>query len=145
VRRMIYSAMVDDVITNSFNNIEIAKIHDLEDVRKAKKFMVDFSEDMANQVKELKAILSKNIYNHPKILLNNKKAQRIISELFLFYFENPELISGYQKLLMKKSYNKTDLAYLVSDYVSGMTDRYAIQKHQENFDLYYLQPNFRVS
>ncbi|MBL6621637.1 MAG: deoxyguanosinetriphosphate triphosphohydrolase [Rickettsiales bacterium] len=145
MRRRVYSAMVDDVIANSLNNFLKAKINNLNDVKNSKKILVDFTKEMTKQVLTLKKILRDNVYNHPKISLNNNKAKRIISDLFNFYFENPDLIPSYKELSPAQKNKKQDIAYFVSDYISGMTDRYAIQKHQENFDLYYLQQNFKVS
>jgi len=145
MRRRVYSAMVDDVITNSLNNFLKAKINNINDVKNSKKILVDFTKEMTKQVLTLKKILRDNVYNHSKISLNNNKAKRIISDLFNFYFESPDLIPSYKELSPTQKNKKQDIAYFVSDYISGMTDRYAIQKHQENFDLYYLQQNFRVS
>ena len=60
------------------------------------------------------------------------KAKKIISELFDLFIDEPNL--------MPESWNthrnEKDKYSNVSDYISGMTDKFAINTHSKFFDLY---------
>jgi len=58
------------------------------------------------------------------------KARRIIRELFLAFLEEPRLLPT--------DYLRDDpvrQARAISDYLAGMTDRYAIQEHRNIFQM----------
>ena len=87
---------------------------------------------MATEELALKKFLKKRMYMHPKIRTMTIKAKRIISDLFDLYVKEPDL-------LPKKWFNfknNEGKHVIVSDYISGMTDKYAINIHKKFFDLY---------
>lgn len=56
------------------------------------------------------------------------KAERIVTDLFNVFFENPGLLpTEFQQ------FSKIDKARAVSDYIAGMTDRFAIREHRKLF------------
>ena len=59
------------------------------------------------------------MYNNKKVLSKNTKGQKIIKYLFAYICKNPKKFIKNQKI------NK-DKFRSVSDFISGMTDRYAI-------------------
>ena len=73
------------------------------------------------------------MYRHWKINIMTNKAKNIVSDLFQLYFKEPiyYLLNGMQ-VLKKLIKNK---ARVVSDYIAGMTDRYAIREHKKLFDI----------
>ena len=58
-----------------------------------------------------------------------EKAKIVVKDLFSVLIEEPSLMPKDWAFLIRKSQNTPALHRLVSDYVSGMTDRYAIQEH----------------
>ena len=84
---------------------------------------------MLEQHIELKNFLMKNLYRHEKVLEMTSQAKAVIELLFQQYMEQPKKMPEefYQKALMYKYKNK---ARIVADYISGMTDRFAIREHK---------------
>jgi len=143
VRRIIYSAMVDDVISETQKALQELNIQTSEDIRNAKEMIARFSAKILDQVLELKRVLREKVYTHPRVSIMNKKAYKIISELFGFYLDNPDCIPSSIAERYKRKSNKKDQARVICDYIAGMTDRFAIQQHQAVFDLYSLNQSFK--
>jgi len=54
-----------------------------------------------------------------------ENAHEVISLLFKKLLQNPDLIN------IDEHHNQHDLAKFVSDYIAGMTDRYALQTYEK--------------
>ncbi|KEG19618.1 deoxyguanosinetriphosphate triphosphohydrolase [Bartonella bacilliformis] len=132
VRRQI-TIMVEDVIQQSEKNLALIKPQNTHDVHQAGQMIVTFSPAMAVQEKQLKDFLFKNLYYHDQVLKRRNTAQYIIQKLFNCYSNNPNLMPD-------NWYNKTthltdqELARLISDFLSGMTDHYALREYYRLFD-----------
>ena len=63
------------------------------------------------------------MYNHKNVLINTNKGKRIIKDLFDYFANNPKEYTNKQNL------NKKERA--ISDFIAGMTDRYAINIHNK--------------
>lgn len=90
---------------------------------------------MSLEVQEAMAGLRKfmfaNVYTNPKAKMEEEKAQNMLEHLFSFYKDHPEKMSEeYIDMLENRG---ESLEIVVCDYISGMTDQYAIQKFQEYF------------
>ncbi len=126
VRRMI-NTLVTDLICQSEHNIHTNKIASLEDVRQAPA-LITYSPSTGEQQRELKAFLRNWLYRHFRVLRMSAKSQRILSDLFsVFMADNRLLPPQYQRQL------ESDRARAVSDYIAGMTDRYAIREYRRIF------------
>ncbi len=118
-------AMVVDVIHQTQKNIEENNIKFEEDIRKAGKSLVHFSAEMEVIHQSLKKFLMQNMYRHKIVNLMTENAKETIGALFDSYMDSPSsLPKNYFEETMKIS-DKKDLALLVSDYIAGMTDRFA--------------------
>lgn len=89
---------------------------------------------MSNEVKasffELRQFMFEHVYQNPKAKREEGKAQAMIKQLFCFYMDNIELLpEKYLKMLDGGETRER----IVSDYISGMTDQYAIARFQEYF------------
>jgi dGTPase len=111
--------MVRDLIKNTIKNIQVFKIRSLKDVFLYKKNVVCFSEKFFNIEKEIRFFLRTNMYNHKKVLIKNNEGKKIIRKLFLVLIKNPKKYLTSDQL-------KGNKYRAISDYISGMTDRYAI-------------------
>ena len=83
--------------------------------------MIGLSEDMAKKQQSLKRFLREALYLHPRVQSMTDKAHDVINSIFEKLMQNPDLIS------IKKEQNQQELAILISDYIAGMTDRFALQ------------------
>ncbi|KEG16794.1 deoxyguanosinetriphosphate triphosphohydrolase [Bartonella bacilliformis] len=132
VRKQI-TIMVEDVIQQSEKNLALIKPQNTNDVHQAGQMIVTFSPAMAMQEKQLKDFLFKNLYYHDQVIKRRNTAQYIIQKLFNCYSNNPNLMP-------ENWYNKTthltdqELARVISDFLSGMTDHYALREYQRLFD-----------
>lgn len=143
-KKSITLAMVIDVIDSTEKNLRENKIKNEQDVRECGKFLVNFSAEFELAHQALKKFLMQNMYRHYFVNRMTANAKKVISALFDFYIENPgclpdeyfeiaEKISDEvsRKFSLKTGSNKKDLAILISDYIAGMTDRYAIREFEE--------------
>jgi dGTPase len=126
VRRMINVLVVDLCQTSAKHIAELQPSY-IEDIRNAK-YLISFSNDMAQKNKALKQFLRENLYHHYKVNRMSAKAERIVKELFAVFSEDSSLMPTEYQLLAQQ--NK---ARAVADYIAGMTDRYAIREHRRLF------------
>lgn len=126
IRQMI-NALVCDLIENSEKRIADHRPEDLSDVRMAPP-LVAFSEPLSDAQQQMKRFLNKHLYQHFQVLRMASKAQRIVSDLFSAFAENPRLLpSDYRAAAGADPWRS------VADYIAGMTDRYAIKEHRRLF------------
>jgi len=137
VRRQI-TAMVEDVIKQAQQNLAELKPKSQEDIRNAGKTLVHFSTPMATSEKAIKAFLFKNMYRAPGVVRVREDAKQVIRELFNVYFTGKAKMPNEWGLDWQDTATRIDdnkRARLVCDFLSGMTDRYAILEHQRLFDV----------
>ena len=111
--------MIKDLIKNTMTNLKKNKIKTFKDVGKTDLIMVDFSDKIKNSESEIKLFLRTKMYNNKNVLEKNNKGKIIIKNLFKKISKNPKKFLAKEEL----SNNKYRA---VSDFISGMTDRYAI-------------------
>ncbi|WP_102830357.1 deoxyguanosinetriphosphate triphosphohydrolase [Bartonella bovis] len=132
VRRQI-TVMVEDVIEQSQKNLAFIKPESVNDIYQAGQTIVTFSPTMAIQEKQLKDFLFKNLYYHDQVLTRRNAAKRIIQKLFDCYYKNPELMPENWCNKITHLTNQ-ELARLIADFLSGMTDHYALREYHRLFD-----------
>ena len=111
--------MIKDLINNTKNNLNYNKIKTFKDVNKTSFLMVDFSDKIKNSENEIRYFLKTKMYNNKNVLGKNNKGKLIIKKLFNKINKNPK------KFISTKELTK-DKYRAISDFISGMTDRYAI-------------------
>ena len=118
VRRLI-DYMVTDLINNSIEQINLNNISSIEKVHKASKEIIIFSEKTNNLIKNIKSFLFNNMYKHVHIQKWSEESKIILNTIFIYYMKN------YNKI--EKNFNNSNSKERnISDYISGMTDKYAI-------------------
>ena len=68
------------------------------------------------------------MYKHPFVNEMTKSAKIIIKDLFNLFINDYSLLPDEWK--NKISHDKNKNVIIISDYLSGMTDRYALKKHK---------------
>ncbi len=112
--------MIKDLIINTKKNLKHNKIKTIDDVKKTSFFIVDFSDKIKNSENEIRYFLKTKMYNNKKVLKKNNKGKLIIKKLFNKIQKNPKKFISKKKLNIDKNRS-------ISDFISGMTDRYAIK------------------
>ncbi|HYA59552.1 MAG TPA: deoxyguanosinetriphosphate triphosphohydrolase [Burkholderiaceae bacterium] len=126
VRRII-DTLVLDLIEESGRRIAAAAPAAIEDVRKAPA-LVAFSAPIRAEADALKAFLHRNLYRHPQVVRMTTKAGRIVRELFAAFQAEPRLLPLEHCARVEHEGPRA-----ISDYIAGMTDRFAIREHRRLF------------
>ena len=111
--------MIKDIIRNTKNNLKFNKVKSLKDIKKTSFLMVDFSDKVKNSENEIRYFLKTKMYNNKEVLSKNNKGKSIIKKLFSRIKLNPKKFIAQEQLTGNKY-------RAISDFISGMTDRYAI-------------------
>lgn len=137
IREMI-GVMVNDVLTETRARLAELKPETADDIRMAGRQMVAFSPDMYEMVQELRSFLHKRMYRHYTMNRMWLKVERIVNDLFHAFLNNYQLLPDPWQERVEDAGGMIDniaLARIVSDYIAGMTDRYALREHERLFDL----------
>jgi len=133
VRRMI-GIMVDDVLAETERRLAEDGIASVEDVRTAKRTMVQFSNTMLADLGVLRRFLFERMYRHYRVNRTRSQARRILAELFQLFMAEPEVMPTEWGVRAAVS-DPVKRSRVVCDYIAGMTDRYAIDEHRKLFSL----------
>jgi dGTPase len=129
VRRLL-GLLVNDQVEAVSRRLEAADVRSPDDVRNLPDNVIGLSPELATMTRELKTFLYESLYRHPRVMRMQIKAERVITDLFNAYLEEPrQLPREEQQRLEERS-----LERVVCDYVAGMTDRFALQEHAKLFD-----------
>ena len=123
--RDLINLMVLDVIKTTNKNLKKINPKSINDIYKQNYLIVDFSSKMKIIDKQIKEFLKLNMYNHKKVIINTNKGKRIIKKLFNHILKNPKMY------INKNLLNNASKERVVSDFISGMTDRYAINLYKK--------------
>jgi dGTPase len=111
--------MIKDIIRNTKNNLKMNKVKSFKDIQKTNFLMVDFSDKVKISEDEIRFFLKTKMYNNKDVLSKNNKGKSIIKRLFNTIKLNPKKFIAQEQLTGNKY-------RAISDFISGMTDRYAI-------------------
>jgi len=111
--------MVKDLIYNTLKNIKKKRIKKLQDIYTANDNLVSFSEKFNAIIDEVRSFLRINMYDNRNVLNKNNNGKKIIKKLFDIINKNPRKFLNKEQL-------KFDKHRAIADFISGMTDRYAI-------------------
>ncbi len=135
--RRIINDLVTDLVDESQKTILNEQPNSIDDVRSSDKPLIQFSESMRSKNRELKSFLHKNLYQHYRVHRMSNKASKIIFDLYTaFYQDVPLLPDKYREQVAsaQKKHGDSGRARIVSDYIAGMTDRFAIAEHERIFN-----------
>jgi dGTPase len=118
---LIIDQLVTDVMHTTYENLQRLKINSIEDVRQQRAHrVVGLSARQTELNRELKSFLMARVYRHPRVVRMAGKAERFIEQLFTLYTDVPEQLP----LKYQARIERDGLKRVVTDYISGMTDRY---------------------
>ena len=129
VVRSIINELITDLREATSKNIESHEVKSVAEVRRAPLRIAAFGKEVAEKNKELKKFLHKNMYSHRKVLRMEFKAGLTLDGIFEAYAKMPGLLP---ESVLKNEEHGT-LQRRICDYVSGMTDRYALNEHKNLF------------
>ncbi|MEL6422377.1 MAG: deoxyguanosinetriphosphate triphosphohydrolase [Pseudomonadota bacterium] len=134
VNRRLMTRMIDDAVAETRGRVAAGGLASSNDVRAADQMTVTFSPRMAAQIASLRAFLYATVYRHPSVMRVMDDAEQIVHDLVVRFRAAPWEMSPSWASSARETPDTTARAQIVSDYVAGMTDRYALAEHRRLFD-----------
>ncbi len=131
VRRLI-GWMIDECVTEAQRRLDALAPREAADVRRADAPVVAFPETVLEADRPLRSFLFTRMYRHHRVNRKMRSAQRIVAELFDAFVGDPGLLAPVWRARTGEPRSATT-ARVVSDYIAGMTDRFAIDEHRRLF------------
>jgi dGTPase len=131
IRRLV-GIEVSDAIQSTGANLRAAGGQNLADLRAQAHNVSAYSDAIKEENRELKRFLFASFYRHYRVVRMAGKADRTVRALFTAFVEEPaQLPPDTQNNVSERG---RDVYRVVCDYISGMTDRYAIAEYRRLFD-----------
>lgn len=132
VVRELIGMFVVDVLEMTAHNLDTHAIDSVEKLQLHYTNVVSYSPEMRRKVRQLKDFLYERMYNHYRLVRMHVKAERFIGQMFEAYVREPRMLPA------KTQARLLDLPVerVVTDYIAGMTDRYALDEWQKLYDPY---------
>jgi dGTPase len=126
VRDMI-GYMVSDVLAETERRVLSSGVKTIDDVRSAGGALAGFSGELAVEERELKRFLYTRLYDLPELKPVRIEAERVVTDLAAAYRANPALLPDHWQC----EADERDRLRTIGDFIAGMTDRFAIARHEE--------------
>ena len=123
--RDVINKMVRDVIITTKKNIRFYRVKNLNDVYRTQNQIVTFSDNMKKFDEQIKKFLRQKMYFNSKVNSKTNYGRKVISKLFTKIKKKPKQFINIRK------YNNSNIERIISDYIAGMTDRYAINLYDQ--------------
>ena len=127
--RRVFGVMVGDVIACSRQLIGAAEPMSVAEVRHLGRPVIRFSDALWADLKQIRAFLFARMYRAPAVNEMRTRVHGVVSALFPHYLNAPEHLPEEWRRDVAQAADETALARLVSDYIAGMTDRFALQEY----------------
>ena len=134
IRRLIHH-LITDLVCESGARIEALAPGDADAIRAAPAPVIAFSPPVAEANRIIKTFLFERLYRHWQVNRMTAKARRLTAELFALLHDNPALLRDDWRAMAGNVPGTTRAAAAVTDYIAGMTDRFARQEHRRLTDI----------
>lgn len=142
--RLLINELVLQTVAQSKKNLAKFKCQRgqlAEAIRDSQTITVALSPSLEKQLQNLLSkILFNHVYREPRVMIMMLKARRILQTLFTAFMERPEALPSRTQAKLETYFQlgkrtqstvgKRKLARVVADYISGMTDKYAMDTYQ---------------
>ena len=127
--RRVFGVMVSDVISTSRVILDESGATSARDIRHLGHPVIRFSEGVFADLREIRSFLFNQMYRAPAVMAKRAEVTAVIRELFPLFLNDPsQLPANWHEEL--QGADKTAIARRVCDYISGMTDRYALLEYE---------------
>lgn len=128
--RELLGDVITDVVLATHERLEDAGVRTLADVRAAPGKLLGASDAMAVGLRQLKDFLYEHFYFHYRLIRMTRKAHQILERIFQAYVATPEMLPPN----VVEQASELGLERAVTDYLAGMTDRYANDEYRRLFE-----------
>ncbi len=124
--RRVFGVMVEDVLAESATRLAKSGAGSAQEIRDLGRPVVQFSAGLWADLKQIRAFLFGHMYRHETVKKMRVETAQVVRELFAAFMADPaRLPKGWQ------IDGEVAQARMVSDYIAGMTDRFALQLHKD--------------
>lgn len=128
--RRVFGVMVADVIDTSRRVLEETGAQGPEDIRHLGRPVIRFSDQMWQDMQAIRRFLFQRMYRAPSVMQKREEVTQVVNDLFPLFLSQPDLLPRHwARHIEEAAQDRTTLARMVSDYIAGMTDRFALQEH----------------
>ena len=130
VIRHFLNKLVTGLIEESSKRLKLAQEKNFYNCKDQESKLINFSKKTNDEMKIISKFLFDNMYRNKVVLFEKEKCSLVVKELFDIFNDDPNL-------LPKEWQEKIDSEVLenpkriIGDYISGMTDRFAINLHKQ--------------
>lgn len=136
--KILKDTLINDAVTNIYQNITENNIKSKEDCREFNGDLIQFSKKIKLHNGKIKKFLNKELYDAQPMFRRNRLSKIVIEGIFNVLMEDPRMMpEKYYKIYLKKldKHGKNGGPRTIADYISGMTDRFAIDEHRRFFNV----------
>jgi dGTPase len=133
LRRLI-DIMVTDLVEETTARLGGLQPATVDGIRAADRPVVGFSPKVDAAVRDLRSFLQAHMYSHYKVKRMARKARRVVRELFEGLYDQPDCLPPEWQARAGIG-DDARTAEAISDYIAGMTDRFALDEHDRLFNL----------
>ncbi|NRB10310.1 MAG: deoxyguanosinetriphosphate triphosphohydrolase [Rickettsiaceae bacterium] len=134
VCRKLIHHLIESLLFQTRKNITKHKIKTETDIRNLGCGLVEFTENTAKEVQDIKGFLFRKVYKHHRVASVTLQSQNVVRDLFKLYVENIELLPFSWREMIEEGNEKLKMS-VIADYIAGMTDRFAIKQYQSFYNL----------
>ncbi|MEP1614247.1 MAG: deoxyguanosinetriphosphate triphosphohydrolase [Roseobacter sp.] len=127
--RRFFGVLVEDVIRLAQQRLAELQPQSVDDIRHADRSIIRFSDDVFDDLKVIRAFLFDRMYRAPSVVVMRAQVTNVVEELFPYFMSHPDQLPKQWRKDVLETQTETELARIVSDYIAGMTDRFALQEH----------------
>ncbi len=125
IRRLV-GMLVSDVVNATDERIQKSGAKSALDIQKLDHNVIGYSEAMQSRNRQLKDLLFKDLYNHPRVVGMANRAENVLTTIFRAYEAKPEMLPpDFQAAIAERGKYRA-----ICDYLAGMTDRFAMQEFE---------------
>lgn len=124
--------MVSDVLAETRQRLAEHNPQSAQDIRDLDRPVVAFSESFRQKEAPLRKFLYDNMYRHYKVNRMMGQANRIVSELFDLFINDPAILPTKLRVQCNGSHTQ-ETARIICDHIAAMTDSFAISEHRKLF------------
>ncbi len=128
--RELLGLVITDAVRATDARLERGGLRTVADVRAAPAKVVGNSPELSARLHELKGFLFQNFYYHFRQIRMTRKADHILERIFRAYLAEPDMLP----FDVQQQVEVLGLERAVTDYLAGMTDRYAGDEYKRLFD-----------
>ncbi|MFZ0548209.1 MAG: deoxyguanosinetriphosphate triphosphohydrolase [Candidatus Promineifilaceae bacterium] len=132
VIRELIGMMVTDVVKKTAENLAEYEVDSPEKLQLLPVNVVGYSAEFGKEIRQLKNFLFQRMYRHYRLMRMQTKAEHFLSEIFEAYLKEPGMLPEQTQARLEDM----PLEKVITDYIAGMTDRYALEEWEKLFDPY---------